>query len=181
MSRIKVITAAALVACLFTLALADEITPDQMRRLVTAELKTIGVAGDSVGTPLRVTGYGEKFKDFLIVPVIRNGVLVSVYRDDPKRNSVTEICSKANARTLKLGLFSLEGARHEMDRQGVVDPAPRLISVGPISLLGALTAGWYHDTGGSFVLLSLSGRLVTESDIARYWPEHLEALRAVGR
>ncbi len=128
-----------------------------------------------------MTGYGEKFKDFLIVPVTRNGVLVSVYRDDPKRNSITEICSKSNVKTLKLNLFAVDGARFEMEKQGVIEPEPRLISVGPISLFGALTAGWYHDTGDSFVLLSLSGRLVTESDIARYWPEHLEALRAVGR
>lgn len=181
MSRIKVITIATFIFGLISVALADEITPDQMRRLVSAELKTTGAAGDSVGATLRVTSYGEKFKDFLIVPVIRNGALVSVYRDDPKRNSITEICSKTNVKTLKLNLFTIEGARLELEKQGVIDPEPRLISVGPISLLGALTAGWYHDTGDSFVLLSLSGRLVTESDIARYWPEHLEALRAVGR
>lgn len=181
MNRNKVIVAVALVFSLFTVSHADDITPDQMRRLVSAELKTNGAAGDSAGMPLRVTGYGEKFKDFLIVPVVRNGVLVSVYREDPNRNSVTEICSKSNVKTLKLHLFSIEGARREMDKQGVVDPVPKLISVGPISLLGALTAGWYHDTGDSFVLLSLSGRLVTESDIARYWPEHLEDLRAIGR
>lgn len=181
MNRISVIAAVTSIFCLFAMALADEITPDQMRRLVSAQIKTTGAAGDSAGTPLRVTGYGEKFKDFLIVPVIRNGVLVSVYRDDPKRNSITEICSNSNAKTLKLNLFTVEGARFEMEKQGVIDPEPKLISVGPISLLGALTAGWYHDTGDSFVLLSLSGRLVTESDIARYWPEHLEALRAVGR
>lgn len=181
MNLIKLTTVAAIVISLSAVAPADEIAPDQMRRMVSAELKTAGAAGDSVGAALRVAGYGEKFKDFLIVPVIRNGDLVSVYRDDPKRNSVTEICSKSNVKTLKLNLFSTEGARFEMEKQGVMDPVPRLISVGPISFLGSLTAGWYHDTGDSFVLLSLSGRLVTESDIARYWPEHLEALRAVGR
>jgi hypothetical protein len=160
---------------------AEELSLDQTRRLVAADVKSNGVESDSVCSPIRVAGYGEKVKDFILVPVAHNGKLSAVYRDDPKRNSVTLVTSGANAQALKLDLFSLDGARREMARQSVVNPMPKLICVGPISLLGALTAGWYHDTGDSFVLLSLSGRLVTESDIVRYWPEHLEALRSVGQ
>ncbi len=40
MNRINVFTIVMLVFSLFTVGLADEITPDQMRRLVSAELKT---------------------------------------------------------------------------------------------------------------------------------------------
>lgn len=165
----------------FVTASADDMSPQQMRSLAAADLKTKGATADSVGTPVHVTGYGEKIKDFYLIPVVRSGKLSAVYRDDPKRGSVTEVSSRNNVQTLKLDLFSFEGASREMERQGVVEPTPRLVCVGPISLLGALTAGWYHDTGDSFVLLSLAGRLVTESDIARYWPEHLSALRAVGQ
>lgn len=181
MNRISLATVLVLFCGLFAALNAEDITPDQMRKMVSAELKANGAAGDSIGAVLRVAGYGKKNRDFLIVPVVRSGALVSVFRDDPKRNSIIEICSKSNVKALKLRLFSMEGAQREMDKQGVVDPKPRLISVGPISFLGALSAGWYHDTGDSFVFLSLSGRLVTESDIGRYWPEHLEDLRAVGR
>lgn len=165
----------------FGAAVAQEITAEQLRRMVAADLKAKGASSDSIGTPIRVTGYGEKFKDFQLVPVFRTGKLRSVYREDPKRNSATEVCSEANAKSLRVELFSAEGAAREMTKQGVSYPAPKLITVGPLSMLGSSTAGWYHDTGESFVLLSLTGRLVTESDIARYWPEHLEPLRAVGR
>lgn len=181
MNRISVIAGMVLVLGFCGLALSEDISPDQMRRLVSTELKTNGMSGDSVGTPLSVTGYGEKIESYLLVPVLRGGALASVYRDDPKRGSVTEVSSKANVRSLKVELFSSEGARREMERQGVVDPSPRLISVGPMSLLGTLAAGWYHDTGDSFVLLSLTGRLVTELEIAHLWPERLADLRAVGR
>lgn len=181
MNRISTAAMLAIMLALFSVANGEDISPEQFRRMIGEEIKANGATGDSIGTVLRVNGYGEKNNDYLIVPVVRNGVLVSVYRDDPKRNSITEVCSKSNVKALKLGLFSIEGAKREMDKQGVVDPTPMLISVGPISFLGALSAGWYHDTGDSFVFLSLTGRLVTESDIARFWPEHLEDLRAVGR
>jgi len=180
-NRISIAVVLFISFALFTVSNAEDISPDQFRRMVGDEIKANGSSGDSIGTVMRVSGYGEKNRDFLIVPVVRNGSLVSVYRDDPKRSSITEICSKTNVKALKLTLFSIEGAKRELDKQGVVDPVPKLISVGPISFLGALSAGWYHDTGESFVFLSLTGRLVTESDIARYWPEHLEDLRAVGR
>ncbi len=181
MNLISLITGLILLCASFTFARAEDLSPEQMRRLVVADLKTKGASGDSVGTPIRVAGFGEKVKDFILVPIVRGGKLSAVYRDDPKRNSVTEVASSANVKTLVLDLFSTEGARREMERQGVENPDPKLISIGPISLLGTLTAGWYHDTGESFVLLSLTGRLVTESDIARYWPERLDNLRAVGQ
>jgi hypothetical protein len=181
MNRINAVLVLVLLSAAFMTAVAEEMSPQQMRTLVAADLKAKGSTTDSVGTPIRVTGYGEKIKDFYLIPVVRGGKLSAVYRDDPKRASVTEVSSKNNVQTLKLDLFSLDGARRELERQGVIDPTPRLICVGPISLLGSLTAGWYHDTGDSFVLLSLTSRLVTESDIARYWPEHLAALRAVGQ
>lgn len=181
MSRISFWMVLMLLCAAVANAAAEEMSPQQMRSLVAADLKAKGATADSVGTPIRVTGYGEKIKDFFLIPVVRSGKLSAVYRDDPRRGSVTEVSSRNNVQTLKLELFSADGANREMDRQGVVDPAPKLICVGPISLLGALTAGWYHDSGESFVLLSLTGRLVTESDIARYWPEHLSALRAVGQ
>lgn len=181
MSRISLWVILMVMCAAFVGAAAEDLSPQQMRSLAAEDLKAKGSSADSVGTPIRVTGYGEKIKDFFLIPVVRNGKLSAVYRDDPRRASVTEVSSRNNVQTLKLDLFSLEGASREMKRQGVVDPTPKLICVGPISLLGSLTAGWYHDTGDSFVLLSLTGRLVTESDVARYWPEHLSALRAVGQ
>lgn len=181
MNRNHLIVSFAILLIAFGAVAAQEITPEQLRRMVAADLKTKGASSDSVGTPIRVTGYGEKYKNFMLVPIFRTGKLRCVYREDSKRNSATEVCSEANAKSLRVELFTAEGAAREMAKQGVSNPAPKLITVGPLSMLGSCTAGWYHDTGESFVLLSLTGRLVTESDIARYWPEHLEPLRAVGR
>lgn len=181
MNRSHLIVSFAILLVAFGAVAAQEITPEQLRRMVAADLKTKGASSDSVGTPIRVTGYGEKYKNFMLVPIFRTGKLRCVYREDSKRNSATEVCSEANAKSLRVDLFTAEGAAREMTKQGVSNPAPKLITVGPLSMLGSCSAGWYHDTGESFVLLSLTGRLVTESDIARYWPEHLEPLRAVGR
>ncbi len=181
MNRNHLIVSFAILLIAFGAVAAQEITPEQLRRMVAADLKTKGASSDSVGTPIRVTGYGEKYKNFMLVPIFRTGKLRCVYREDSKRNSATEVCSEANAKSLRVDLFTAEGAAREMTKQGVSNPAPKLITVGPLSMLGSCSAGWYHDTGESFVLLSLTGRLVTESDIARYWPEHLEPLRAVGR
>ena len=181
MNRNHLIVSFAILLIAFGAVAAQEITPEQLRRMVAADLKTKGASSDSVGTPIRVTGYGEKYKNFMLVPIFRTGKLRCVYREDSKRNSATEVCSEANAKSLRVDLFTAEGAAREMTKQGVSNPAPKLITVGPLSMLGSCAAGWYHDTGESFVLLSLTGRLVTESDIARYWPEHLEPLRAVGR
>ncbi|MGB5107442.1 MAG: hypothetical protein WBP29_15030 [Candidatus Zixiibacteriota bacterium] len=181
MNRKNLIYSLILILATFGVGMAQERSPEQFRRLVSTELKSKGGTADSIGSPVRVKGYGEKYKDFVVVPVLRGGKLRCVYREDPRRNSVTEVCSEANVKSLRGELFTVEGASREMAKQGVANPAPKLITVGPMSMLGTVTAGWYHDTGESFVLLSLSGRLVTEADIARYWPEHLEALRAVGR
>lgn len=160
---------------------AEDISPDKLRSYVVAERKKWGAPDDSIGTPVRVAFYGEKTGQYLIVPVIRAGKVVAVYRDDPRRNASTSVASEANSRSLKPELFTLEGAKQFMVQAGVTDPQPKLVSVGPISFLGGANAGWYHDTGDSFIMLSLSGRIVSEDEVARLWPQRVEELRKIGR
>ena len=156
---------------------AATISPEQLQKLVRAELDKTGHKADSIGTPIKVTDFGEKKTDFLIVPITDNGKLVSVYRDDPMRSSVTLLASEAVLKSEKLPLFTLDGARREFANHGFTGSDPIPVSFGPFSLFGVMGVGWLFPTKDSFVLLSLEGRMVTESDVAKFWPTRLESVR----
>ena len=132
-----------------------------------------------VGTPLRITGFGDGSRSFWLAPVLRDGKLVGVYEDDPKRNSVTIIANEPLLKSVKAGLFDQAQVRQLLQERGFTGGEPVAVSFGPMSLFGVLQAGWYQDVEDSFVLLSLEGRLVSESDVSRLWPGKLPAIRLV--
>ena len=158
---------------------AEELSPDRLRRMIREELDKRGDRTDSIGTPLRVTGFGNESRSFWIVPVLRNGKLVEVYEDDRKRNSVALVVNEPLLKSVKAGLFDQAQVQQLLQERGFTGGEPVAVSFGPMSLFGVLQVGWYQDEGDSFILLSLEGRLVSESDISRLWPAKLPAIRSV--
>jgi hypothetical protein len=159
-------------------AKSGEVTADHFRKMVQTELERHKSSNDSVGAPLMVTEFGEQARDFMIVPVLQGGKLILVYEDDPKRSWVTQIAGESVLRSVKLDLFSVAGARQFLQEKGFTGSAdPMPVSFGPFSLFGVLKTGWYMATGSSFVLLSLEGRVVSETDIVRYWPNKVDVVK----
>jgi hypothetical protein len=156
------------------MVLAEGLSPDKFRRMVQTQLERSQAEGtDSVGTALKVTVFGDPTRDFMLAPIIRNDKVVAVYKDDPKRNGVTPLANAAVLKSVRLDLFSETGARQVLQDRGYTSGDPIAVSVGPCSLFGVLETGWYLLVGESFVLLSLEGRIVSESDVAHFWPGKL--------
>jgi hypothetical protein len=147
--------------------------------MVQAELERTEVKVDSVGNALRVMAFGDPARDFLLVPVIHDGKVVAVYKDDPKRNGVTPLANAAVLKSVKLDLFSENGARQLLQDKGYVSGNPIAVSVGPCSLFGVMEMGWYLPVKESFILLSLEGRVVSESDVAHFWPGKLATCKQI--
>ena len=158
---------------------AEELSPDKFRKMVQTELEGTQVKTDSVGTALKVMAFGNPTRDFMLAPVIRNGKVVAVYKDDPKRNGVTPLAGAAVLKSVRLDLFSQIGARQVFRDRGYTSGDPIAVSVGPCSLFGVLETGWYLPVGESFVLLSLEGRIATESDVTHFWPGKLTTFRQI--
>jgi hypothetical protein len=156
---------------------AEELSPDKFRKMVQAELERTQVTTDSVGTALKVRVFGDPTRDFMLAPIIRNGKVIAVYKDDPKRNSVTPLAGAAVLKSVRIDLFSQIGAREVLQDRGYTSGDPIAVSVGPCSLFGVLETGWYLPVGESFVLLSLEGRIASESDVTHFWPGKLAAFR----
>jgi hypothetical protein len=158
---------------------AEELNPDKFRRMVQAELERTEVVTDSVGTTLKVIAFGDQTRDFMLAPIISNGKLAAVYKDDPKRNGVTRLASTAVLKSVRLDLFSVVGARQVLQDKGYTSGEPVAVSVGPCSLFGVLETGWYLPVGESFVLLSMEGRIASESDVTRFWPGKLTTFKQI--
>jgi hypothetical protein len=158
---------------------AEELGPDKFRRMVRNELERTQIKTDSVWTVLKVMAFGDPSLDFMLAPIIRAGKLVAVYKDDPKRNGVTPLASAAVLKSVRLDLFSEIGARQVLQDRGYASGDPIAVSVGPCSLFGVLETGWYLPVGESFVLLSLEGRIASESDITHFWPGKLATFRQI--
>ena len=161
------------------MVLAEGLGPDKFRKMVQTELERTQVKTDSVGTALKVTVFGDPTRDFMLVPIVRNGKVVAVYKDDPKRNGVTPLAGAAVLKSVRLELFSEIGARQVLQDRGYTSGDPIAVSVGPCSLFGVLETGWYLPVGESFVLLSLEGRIVSESDVTHFWPGKLATFRQI--
>jgi hypothetical protein len=158
---------------------AEELSPDKFRRMVQAELERTQVKTDSVGIALKVMAFGDPARDFMLAPVIRNGKLVAVYKDDPKRNGITPLAAAAVLKSARLDLFSEIGARQVLQDRGYTSGDPIAVSVGPCSLFGVLETGWYLPVKESFILLSLEGRIATESDVTHFWPGKLATFKLI--
>ncbi len=158
---------------------AEELSPDKFLKMVQTELERTQVKTDSVGTALKVMVFGDPTRDFMLAPVIRNGKVVAVYKDDPKRSGVTPLAGAAVLKSARLDLFSQIGARQVLQNRGYTSGSPIAVSVGPCSLFGVLETGWYLPVGESFVLLSLEGRIATESDVTHFWPGKLATFRQI--
>jgi hypothetical protein len=157
----------------------EELSPDKFRMMVQTELERTQVKTDSVGNALKVMVFGDPVRDFMLAPVIRNGKVVAVYKDDPKRNGVTPLASAAVLKSARLDLFSQIGARQVLQDRGYTSGDPIAVSVGPCSLFGVLETGWYLPVGESFVLLSLESRIASESDVTHFWPGKLATFRQI--
>jgi hypothetical protein len=158
---------------------AEELSPDKFRKMVQTELERTQVKTDSVGIVLKVMVFGDPTRDFMLAPVIRNGKVVAVYKDDPKRKGVTQLASAAVLKSVRLDLFSEIGARQVLQDRGYTSGEPIAVSVGPCSIFGVLETGWYLPVRESFVLLSLEGRIATESDVTHFWPGKLTTFRQI--
>lgn len=158
---------------------AEELSPDKFRKMVQAELQRTQVETDSVGTALKVVTFGHPKRNFMLAPVIRDGKVVAVYKDDPKRNSAIKLAGAAVLKSVRLDLFSKIGAQEILWDRGHTSGDPVAVSVGPCSLFGVLETCWYLPKGESFVLLSLEGRVVSESDVTHYLPGKLQAFRQI--
>lgn len=179
-SRIPIIISLIIIFVSFVCPIrGEELSPERFRRMVVNQLEKEGNPSDSVGAAIRVHDFSEARRDFLLIPVIREGKLIAVYRDDPKRNNVALIASRAVLRSTRPDLFSLEGARKELAERGFGGSEPFLLSFGPFSLFGVLEAGWYAGVGDSFMLLSFEGKLVSEKDATRLWRIKPEIVKQV--
>jgi len=158
---------------------AEELSPDKFRKMVQTELERTQVKTDSVGTALKVMAFGDPTRDFILAPIIRNGKVVAVYKDDPKRKGVTPLAGAAVLKSVRLDLFSEIGAQQVLRDRGYISGDPIAVSVGPCSLFGVLETGWFLPLRESFVLLSLEGRIASESDVTRYWPGKLATFRQI--
>ncbi len=150
-----------------------QVSTEQFLKMVRTELERSGSKSDSLGTPLRVLGYGEETRNSIIVPVMRDGRLVAVYKDDPMRSWVTRVANEPVLKSVKLQLLSSAGAREYLQEKGFTGAEPIAVSFGPFSLFGVVETGWLMPKGDSFVLLSLEGRVVTEADVSRFWQAKL--------
>lgn len=158
---------------------AEELSPDRFRRMVRKELDKKGSVTDSIGTPLKVTGFGDGSRSFWLAPVLRVGKLIGVYEDDRKRDSVALVVNEPLLKSVRANLFDQAQVRQLLQERGFAGGDPMAVSFGPFSLFGVMQAGWYQDVGDSFVLLSLEGRLVSESEVSRLWPGKLPEIRLV--
>jgi hypothetical protein len=150
---------------------------EQFHRMVKLEIENSANKNDSVGTPIHVWDYGEDRHEFLLAPVIRNGKLVAVYKDDHKRGAVSKIASEEHLKNYKIDLFTISGARNFLQSRGIEGSDPIAVSFGPFSFFGALETGWYVQQDDSFTLLSLEGRIIPESDVAKFAPKSLPLVR----
>lgn len=153
---------------------------DQFRAMVVDELKSQERARDVVGTPLVIRSLVENEADFLIVPVSREGKLVSLFRDDLRRSWVKEAVSALALERIRADLLSTSGATSFLESKKIRGGRPLAISLGPFSLFGTVGAGWYIATAKSFCLLSFEGKLLEGRDVARLWPAQARLLQALG-
>ncbi len=185
MSRIAAAVSAVLVLLLAVLLTAQTSSsapsPETLRKQTAAALAQTKEKFDSIGAPLLVKNLAHKSADFYLIPVLRDNKLVAVYRDDPRRNSVTEIASSKVLRYAQLDLFTRDGAARRFQSYLVENPDPVAVSCGPLSAFGALNSGWYQRTGDSYVLLSFGGKLITHEEVAEFWPEYTQTLREFRR
>lgn len=147
---------------------SQELSPDKFRKMVSAELEKKNQGSDSVGTILSVKFFGENKGTFLLAPVVREGKLVAVYKDDPKRGGVTLVAGASVLKSVRAELFSQAGAKQLFADKGYPAGEPVAISIGPCSLFGVLETSWYLPVVESFVLLSLEGKLIGEADVTRF-------------
>ena len=157
----------------------EQLNPDKFRKMVQTELERTQVKADSVGTTLKVMAFGDPTRDFMLAPIISNGKVVAVYKDDPKRNGIIRLANAAVLKSVRLDLFSPIGAGQVLRDKGYSSGNPVAVSVGPCSLFGVLETGWYLPVGESFVLLSLEGRIASESDVTHFWPGKLTTFRQI--
>ncbi len=182
MNRVLTVVSVLILSVLLgSAAAAPEPNPATLRKLTSQVRVSEGFKADSVGTPVKVIDLTSRKQNFWLIPVLRAGRLVAVYRDDPRRESVTEIASAASLRTARTELFDSQHAAQALAAAGVEQADPVLVSCGPLSALGATNCGWYQLVGDSFVLLSLSGKLISESEVEQFWPERRAALKAFKR
>lgn len=158
---------------------AAELTFDQFRKMVTTDIGKTHMKVDSIGTPIRVFDFGENNRDFLLVPVFRQGKLSGVFKDDDKRNWVSLIASEAVLKSTRSDLFSKDGAKKIFQERGLGSGDPVPISIGPFSIFGVLGAGWYLPTQDSYVLLSFEGKLISEPEVDKLFPTRAPSLRHV--
>lgn len=159
--------------------IAQELNLDKFRRMVLAESGKGVNPSDSIGSVLRVIGFGDPGRDFLLAPKLRDGKVVAVYKDDPKRNSITLLASSAVLRSVKPDLFQADGARRYLQEKGYTQGDPQPISIGPCSLFGVLETGWFLPIGDSYVVLSMEGRLMSEIEVGKFWSAKLPLLKQV--
>lgn len=184
MNRIAAIVSLVLMvvtSALLTAQTAAPLSPEALRKHTSDALAKAGERFDSVGTPLLIKNLVPKSADFYLIPVINDGKLVAVYRDDPRRGAVTEVASARVLKQTRGDLFTRDGAARQLQSLLVENPDPVAISCGPLSAFGSLNAGWYQRTGDSFVLLSFGGKLITQAEVAEFWPEYLNVLREFRR
>jgi hypothetical protein len=153
---------------------------DQFRKMVADELKSQEREGDVLGTPLVIRSLVADEADFLIVPVSRDGRLVSLFRDDIRRSWVKEAVSPLALERIRADLLTAAGAAAFLDAKKIHGGRPLAISLGPFSLFGTVGAGWYIATGKSFYLLSFEGKLLEGRKVARLWPGQARLLKALG-
>lgn len=178
MNRLTIVYSVFIAIVLAFPILAAEPSAASLRKMTIQARQSEGFKSDSVGTPLKVIDLSSRKQDFWLIPVLREGRLVAVFRDDPRRESVTEIASTASLRTAKSQYFSTENVAAALNEHGIEQSNPVLVTCGPISALGATNCGWFQRVGDSFVLFSLSGKLISEAEVEQFWPERLAALRA---
>jgi hypothetical protein len=151
----------------------------QVRRMVVSELNSQGSKGDSVWMPLLVTDLTNSKADFYLTPVTHGDSLVAVYRDDPRRSWVREVAPAMTLRLLRRDLLTVAGAARFFRTRDHNLGRPLLVSVGPLSLFGALGAGWFIPIGNSYLLLSCAGDIADAKEVAKLWPNKSALLNAL--
>jgi hypothetical protein len=147
---------------------------DEVRQLVQQQLRAADRLEDSVWAPIMVRALLPGERDFVLVPVSRDGRLVSVFRDDPSRDSVKEVVTAESQITLRQELLTPPGVIKFLADKGITAEAPVAVSAGPMSLFGSLGGGWRIPSQGSFYLLSFDGKLLTREQVATLWPDKVE-------
>lgn len=67
----------------------------------------------------------------------------------------------------------------ELQERGFTGGEPLAVAFGPFSPFGTIGTGWYLPTKDSFILLTLEGRLVTETEVIRFGSDRITAVRQV--